>query len=368
MPNITFIMPHWLYWSGLILLPVFAMVIVRKQRGTQVDDILSIKISYMLLAFCGFIGMHRFYVKSALGLIYIPLFVAILYCNSNIRKSDVLVSAARSNISIGEFMLERAQKDFDKNGDSALPKLEQAKRDIETNKRLMVEANVVAEQWELWVRIFAFVILGLLIIDAFLLPNLVAKCAVKEADTIAKLRETMPEQEAILSKDEQLNQWFYYIDKVNGYVGEFVCYWAIIAVFVYYYEVLVRYVFNSPTNWAHESMYLMFGMQYVLAAGFTHREGSHVHVDVLYHTFSDRTKAAIGLFTSIFFFIFVIALFWTGWVFASDSIGVWEVSFTEWAIQYWPVKITMGIGAILLFLDGIIKVVKDFNTLRVGRA
>ena len=45
-------------------------------------------------------------------------------------------------------------------------------------------------------------------------------------------------------------------------------YWSIVAVFVYYYEVISRYVFNSPTNWAHESMFLMFGMQYLIAGGF----------------------------------------------------------------------------------------------------
>jgi len=107
----------------------------------------------------------------------------------------------------------------------------------------------------------------------------------------------------------------------------------------------------------------MFGMQYVLAAGFTHREGAHVHVDVLYNLFPERVKAGIGIFTSIFFFIFVIALFGTCWIFAADSMMVMEVSFTEWAIQYWPVKITMVIGAVLLFLDGIIKLIKDFYIL-----
>ena len=45
-------------------------------------------------------------------------------------------------------------------------------------------------------------------------------------------------------------------------------YWAVIFVFVYYYEVIARYVFNSPTNWVHESMFLMFGMQYILAGAY----------------------------------------------------------------------------------------------------
>ena len=39
--------------------------------------------------------------------------------------------------------------------------------------------------------------------------------------------------------------------------------------------------------------------------------------------------------------------------FAADAIRGGEVSFTEWAIQYWPVKLTIPLGAALLLLQGI---------------
>jgi len=38
---------------------------------------------------------------------------------------------------------------------------------------------------------------------------------------------------------------------------------------------------------------------------------------------------------------------------------VGERSFTEWAIQYWPVKLMMPIGAALMTLQGISKLLKD---------
>ncbi len=46
-----------------------------------------------------------------------------------------------------------------------------------------------------------------------------------------------------------------------------------------------------------------------------------------------------------------------------DSIRVWEVSFTEWAIQYWPVKSTMALGALLILLQGTSKLIKDIRIL-----
>jgi TRAP-type mannitol/chloroaromatic compound transport system permease small subunit len=118
-------------------------------------------------------------------------------------------------------------------------------------------------------------------------------------------------------------------------------------------------VFNSPTNWAHESMFLMFGMQYLISGAYALREDAHVRVDVIYLHLSDRGKAIMDIATSIFFFVFSVTLLITGWTFMMDSINVWEVSFTEWAIQYWPVKISIVVGAALITLQGVSNLIKS---------
>ena len=102
------------------------------------------------------------------------------------------------------------------------------------------------------------------------------------------------------------------LEWVNVRIGEFVAYWAVISVFVYYYEVIARYVFNSPTNWVHESMFLMYGMQYMLCGAYAYREDQHVRVDVFYSKFSPRGKAIADIVTSVFFFIFILTMTWTG--------------------------------------------------------
>jgi TRAP-type mannitol/chloroaromatic compound transport system permease small subunit len=70
-------------------------------------------------------------------------------------------------------------------------------------------------------------------------------------------------------------------------------------------------------------------------------------------------KAAVDVFTSAIFFIFTIAILVSGYIFLKDSMRVWEVSFTEWGIQYWPVKVTLPLGAILITLQGFSRLVKD---------
>ena len=122
---------------------------------------------------------------------------------------------------------------------------------------------------------------------------------------------------------------------------------------------LARFVFNSPTNWVHESMFLMFGMQYMISGAYAYREDQHVRVDVIYSKFSPRGKAIADIVTSLFFFIFTITMFWTGWRFAADAVANHESSFTEWGIQYWPVKLMLPLGAALIVLQGVSKLVKD---------
>ena len=107
------------------------------------------------------------------------------------------------------------------------------------------------------------------------------------------------------------------IDRISGFAGRYVAYWSLIAPFVFTYEVVLRYAFNSPTNWAHEGMYLMFGMQYLIMGAYAMLSESHVRVDIFYAPLSPRRKALADILTSVFFFIFAGVLLVTGWIFAA---------------------------------------------------
>ena len=161
------------------------------------------------------------------------------------------------------------------------------------------------------------------------------------------------------------------IEWVNVRAGEFVAYWAVISVFGYYYEVIARFAFNSPTNWVHESMFLMYGMQYMLAGAYAYHERPacprrRVLHEVLAARQSDRRHHHLGLLLHLH------AARCSGPAGASparfDPGNVGEVSFTEWGVQYWPVKLMMPIGAALLLLQGISKLIKDIIILTRGRA
>ncbi|RBW48843.1 TRAP transporter small permease subunit [Marinobacter sp. F3R11] len=149
------------------------------------------------------------------------------------------------------------------------------------------------------------------------------------------------------------------IDWTSEKSGEFVSFWTINAVVFYFFEVVMRYVFNQPTIWVHEASFLLLGMQYLLAGAFAMLHGAHVRVDVMYNLLPVRGRIGMDIFTSMFFFVFALVLMHTSWTFFENSYVMNETTVETWGIQYWPVKGMMLVGSTLLLLAGISKLIKD---------
>ena len=358
MPEVSFVLPHWLYWCGLIVFPLLAMLFHRRRERPEAQKPLSLSLGYFLLITGGFIGVHRMYLKSLWSLVFILIFSSILFVNLEVREARNELSGVHNQIRLAEFRQQRAERDVQRGRRGAETRLAQATEKLAGAREALGIAEEISEGWNNISRSLGGALLLLLLIDAMLLPRLVRRRnAVERPESEAGFQCPVVEAEHDdVGEPFALNRA---ISRFNGLAGEFVAYWSVIAVFVYYYEVIARYVFNSPTNWAHESMFLMFGMQYLIAGGFVLREGGHVRVDVLYNLRPKRAKAIVDVFTSVFFFIFMLTLLVTGWTFFKDAYDVGEVSFTEWGIHYWPVKLALPVGAILLLIQGVAQLVKD---------
>ena len=389
MPSVEFVLPHWLYWSGLIVFPLVAMYLSRRIQPTPGSR--SIGIAYFLWLVGGLFGFHRLYLKNRWGFMYWPLFALILYASgierqarivysdavaavdaidksiertqSRVKKADAIIARTRSAMEKlpvdderARARLERKINKQEKRKQKAIAKTRELKAEAQSLRPRIEESRALRAKWSNTAYYAFLAIVAFMAIDAVLMRRMLRQA-------LEKLREHPDEPiEREHLKDDRLlagKGIFGAIDRLSLFTGEFVAFWSVIAVFAYYYEVIVRYVFNSPTNWVHEGMFLMFGMQYLIAGAYAMLTESHVRVDIFYARFSPRGKAITDLITSVFFFIFAGTLLWTGWIFAADSIGQREVSFTEWGIQYWPVKMTIVIGAALLLLQGISKLARD---------
>jgi len=133
-------------------------------------------------------------------------------------------------------------------------------------------------------------------------------------------------------------------------------------------EVVMRYVFNSPTVWAQESMQYLSGVTYMMGGAYTLYAGAHVKMEILYQTWSRRRRAIVDLLTFPAFLIFAGVLFWKGWQFAWASILLRETTFSGWAPPIYPVKATIPIGCLLLLLQGVAKFCRDISVATGGES
>lgn len=180
--------------------------------------------------------------------------------------------------------------------------------------------------------------------------------------------EVQADEDPVIQRHFEGNRLTRVIDWISEKSGVFVAFWTVNAVCFYFFEVVMRYLFNMPTIWVHEASYLLLGMQYLMAGGFALLHGAHVRVDVMYNFLPERGRVGMDIFTSMFFFIFALALTGTSWTFFMNAYSIGETTVETWGIQYWPVKGVMLLGSVLILLAGISKLIKDVALfVRMGR-
>ncbi|MFC1956609.1 TRAP transporter small permease subunit [Chloroflexota bacterium] len=160
------------------------------------------------------------------------------------------------------------------------------------------------------------------------------------------------------------------IDLVSKRWGIFVSYGVLLMLSITVFEVVMRYVFNNPTFWGHETTEMLYGAYIMLAASYTihHRVSpAHIKMDVFYMKLSDRKKAVIELFASILFFAFVGTLVWQGWEMALRATKLLEHSASVWNPPIYPLKWCIPIGSFLLFVQGVAKFIRNLNMVITGR-
>src|SRR3954462_8190626 len=77
MPQLNFVLPHWMYWGVLLLFPFIAMYLVARQKRLGEPTGPSLFVAYLFWVCAGFSGLHRFYLRNAWGFVFIPVFLGI---------------------------------------------------------------------------------------------------------------------------------------------------------------------------------------------------------------------------------------------------------------------------------------------------
>jgi len=157
------------------------------------------------------------------------------------------------------------------------------------------------------------------------------------------------------------------IDTISEWTGRGLSLLLIPMCLLLVYEVIMRYGFNRPTFFAHETSLFLYGGTGMLAGAYVVLHNAHIRMDAVYGRLSPRSKAILDLITVPIFFYLCALVLWQGWEMAYRSLIVLEHTMTPWAPPLYPLKMAVPVAAFLVILQGLAKFIRDFFLAVRGR-
>ena len=160
------------------------------------------------------------------------------------------------------------------------------------------------------------------------------------------------------------------IDSINETIGSITSWLVIAMVIVILFEVIARYVFNSPTSWAFGDMRMLGGAMIVFGWAYAQLHNAHIRVDVFYTHFSARKKAIVDIFGSILFFFPLIGAL--TWLVISNMVRKYLLTgqiltFNFWCSPSSVYGVLIMLGLSLTCLQFAAQLIRDIHTLAKGR-
>jgi TRAP-type C4-dicarboxylate transport system permease small subunit len=117
------------------------------------------------------------------------------------------------------------------------------------------------------------------------------------------------------------------------------------------YEVLCRYLFNSPTIWAQETSIYLYMWTMLAAASYTLQTRKHVHVDLVVDRLPVRPKLALEAATSTVGAIFCGIVSMQAYEMIAATVRFGKVSATPLRVPLWIPQSALLMGFVLLTLQ-----------------
>lgn len=151
------------------------------------------------------------------------------------------------------------------------------------------------------------------------------------------------------------------IDRINDAVGRCVALLIVVSILITMYEVVMRYVFNSPTIWVNESVQILFGFYFLLGGGYTLLHDGHVRVDVLLHGLKSRGRRFANVLSLVIVMFYLSVLLYISADTAFDASTHLERAESAWAPFIFPVLCAAPVAAALMLLQALVMMVREFT-------
>jgi C4-dicarboxylate transporter, DctQ subunit len=146
------------------------------------------------------------------------------------------------------------------------------------------------------------------------------------------------------------------IIKYSGYLAS----WLFVSIgFIVFYEVVMRYVFNSPTIWVEEiSRFLQIWATY-LALTYSFHKRDFIRITFIYDKLSLRGQRFLDIISFVFIIFFSSVVVYYGWIIAKDSFDVGRTSSSMLDLPAFISEFAIPICFGFLLLKVVIELVKN---------
>ncbi len=149
------------------------------------------------------------------------------------------------------------------------------------------------------------------------------------------------------------------IDRFNHTIGQITVWLVLVCVLLSALTATLRYVFDWGSNAMIEAQWFAFGLIFLLCAPWALQQQGHVRVDILYNTLPPRGRIVIDLIGGMFFLLPVCGLvIINAWHYFLISFQQHEASMNPGGLLWWPMKLAILLGFVLLAAQGIAEIIK----------
>lgn len=174
-----------------------------------------------------------------------------------------------------------------------------------------------------------------------------------------------------------MDRFISFIDNLSTWVGKAFAWCILVLTLGTTYEVVMRYLFRAPTDWAFDMSYIMYGALFMMAGAYTLSRDAHVRGDVIYRLWKPRAQAWLELtLYFLFFFPGMLALIYAGVDYAQESWSYMpfgptgprgEISINSPAgVPVSPLKTLLPVAAFFCLLQGVAEVCRCIVCIRTG--
>ncbi len=155
-----------------------------------------------------------------------------------------------------------------------------------------------------------------------------------------------------------------YVDGLSWFVGIIAMNLVFVMMAVLLLDAVTRNVLNIPLHWCIEFAQFTLAAYYFAGGPYALKMDAHVRMDLIYDRLSVRGKARMDLITSgcLLFYLTVLLI-------GSISSTLYAIEYDQRNFSMWnpsmiPIKVIMVLAIVLMILQSVSMIFKDFAKMR----